>query len=76
MNQSLKLEVIATSKYGIVVECNDIEVADQFDDFLTTNFRGEFTLKFEASKVSFFMGRGAPIEKIRQLCKIFLEPRT
>jgi hypothetical protein len=76
MSAMEKFIISEDSKFGIVLQCHDIEMSDHFHDFLTDNFDGKISFKFDVDHVSFFFGKEVSISDIWSLCKKFENGNT
>ena len=73
MSNVEKFKVISDEKFGVILQCSDVELADQFDDFLIENFDHEVSFKFEEGCVSFFFGKELSVPYITDLYKKFVK---
>jgi hypothetical protein len=71
MTQSVKYEITETSDQGMILQCYDSEVADQFDDFLIEILDEEVHLAFSENKVTFYFGTKFSISEIDSLFETF-----
>ncbi len=56
MNNSISnVKIIEDPEYGVILVCQNLELADQFEDFLTEKDSILFHIKFEPNQVSFFL---------------------
>ncbi|CDI04538.1 hypothetical protein BN873_990009 [Candidatus Competibacter denitrificans Run_A_D11] len=67
-----EVEIAETIEYGGVLIFNDIEIADQFEDFLSEQCFVFFNIKIDKNKVSFYFGRASCLPKIREIYNEFL----
>jgi hypothetical protein len=59
-------------QYGVVVQCFDVEVADQFEDFLSERNYVLFHVKFEGPAVMFYFGQASSREKLEAIIERFV----
>ncbi|EOQ74139.1 hypothetical protein [Acinetobacter lactucae] len=71
-NQLSNVQIIEDAEYGVILICRDLELADQFEDFLTEKHSVLFHMKFEANQVSFFFGKTNTTSKVKELCNQFM----
>lgn len=68
-----KVEITETHEHGVVFKCFDVELADQFEDFLSEHCFVLFNLKIEGNETVFYFGQAASTLKIRSLYEKFLD---
>ncbi len=66
-----RFTISETADHGGVLRINDVELADQFDDFLNEELYVLTELKLEVDCVYFYFGQASCIEKIRSLVEKF-----
>lgn len=66
-----KLNISESKEYGVILEIFDIELADQFDDFLNGNCYVFSELKFKSDYVTFYFGQASCIEAVNNLLERF-----
>jgi hypothetical protein len=64
-------EISENNDYGVIIVVNDVEIADEFDDFLNEDCYVFSEVKFEADKVIFYFGQAGSTEKARVLVEKF-----
>lgn len=67
------INIIETPEYGTVFKCSDVELADQFEDFLTECCFVFFNVKFESDVVSILFGQAANPINVRALFERFVK---
>jgi hypothetical protein len=67
MSDFERARVFDHGETGLVLQCYDTEIADQFDDFLIDNLDQEIPIRFEEGHVSFFFGREFSVTEITAL---------
>ena len=66
-------ELLESKKYGAVLRVDDVEVANEFEDFLTEKHYVFFDVGFEDNNSElFYFGQAACVEKIDGLLEEFL----
>ena len=73
MSVDCDVEITDTLEYGGVLKCFNIEIADQFEDFLTENCFVLFNIKLDREEVTFYFGQASSTSKIRELYGRFME---
>jgi len=73
MSTSSNVEILETTEYGTVLKCQDTEVADRFEDFLTEHCFVFFKTKMEPDEISFFFGQASSESKVRSLFESFIK---
>lgn len=73
MSADCEVEITDTLEYGGVLKCHDIELADQFEDFLTESCFVLFNTKLDRDEVTFYFGQASSTSKIRELYERFRE---
>jgi hypothetical protein len=76
MSNVVNFQVIGDAETGIVLQCNDVERADQFDDFLAENLDQEIFFKFCDTYVLFYFGKQISVFDITALYKKFEQITT
>lgn len=76
MSKVVTIDVSDSPEYGAILKCPDVEIADQFDDFLTESCFVFFQTKFEQDEVSFFFGQSSSVQKVRDLYERFVATTT
>jgi hypothetical protein len=76
MSGTDNVRIFHDDESGIVFECYDTEMSDQFDDFLVQNVDQEIYLRFEGGRILFIFGRSSSIEEVCDLYRRFAEVRT
>ena len=64
-------EIVESEEYGAFLKVDDVEIADEFDDFLTEECYVLFEQKFESDHVVVHFGQAGSVEKIRLLVERF-----
>ena len=67
-----RFEISETKEHGCVLRINDVELADEFDDFINEDCYVFTELKFETACVYFYFGQAGCKEKVRDLVERFL----
>ncbi|MDH2504602.1 hypothetical protein QDR22_02590 [Acinetobacter baumannii] len=76
MNNSISnVKIIEDPEYGVILVCQDLELADQFEDFLTEKDSMLFHIKFEPNQVSFFFCKTNTTSKVKELFNQFMLSR-
>jgi len=65
-------KIYETKKYGVVLRVDDMEVADEFEDFLTEKHYVLFEVGFEEKSELFYFGQSSCVEKVKELVEKFL----
>jgi len=71
-NPISNVQIIEDPEYGVILVCQDLELADQFEDFLTEKHSVLFHIKFEPNQVSFFFDKTNTISKVKELFNKFI----
>ncbi|WP_459659955.1 hypothetical protein ACL9Z5_002331 [Acinetobacter calcoaceticus] len=66
-NPISNVQIIEDAEYGVILVCQNLELADQFEDFLTEKHSVLFHIKFEPNQVSFFFGKTNTTSKVKEL---------
>jgi hypothetical protein len=66
-----KFELTDSSEFGVVLKFFDVEMADQFDDFLTEKCYVHYSTKFDRDSREFYFGQAGSREKILTLIERF-----
>ena len=67
----MRFEVSENEKYGAVLKISDVELADEFEDFLTESCYVAFDVKLEFDCEYFYFGQASCIEKVRDFLERF-----
>jgi len=67
-----RFEITETKEYGVVLRIKDVDLADEFDDFINEEYYVFTELKFETACVYFYFGQAGCKEKVRDLVENFL----
>jgi len=67
----MRFEASENEKYGAVLKISDVELADEFDDFLNESCYVFSDIRLESDCVYFYFGQAGCIEKIRDLLERF-----
>lgn len=59
-------------EYGVILVCRNLELADQFEDFLTEKHSVLFHIKLEPNQVSFFFGKTNTTSEVKELFNQFM----
>ncbi|MFT5534288.1 MAG: hypothetical protein ACI802_002534 [Candidatus Paceibacteria bacterium] len=59
MNKNIDVEIIETAEFGTILKCHDLEVSDEFEDFLTEQCFVPFKVALQAEETSFFLDKQA-----------------
>ena len=62
-------------EFGAYVICSDIEVADEFDDFMSESEYVLFNIKVEATSMIFYFGRASSPHRVKMLIDRFSKTR-
>lgn len=68
----IRFEISETREHGGILRINDVDLADEFDDFISENCYVFTELKFEIECVYFYFGQASSAEKIKSLVEIFV----
>lgn len=71
-NPISNVKIIEDPEYGVILVCQDFELADQFEDFLTEKHSVLFHIKFEPHQVSFFFGKTNNTSVVKKLFNQFM----
>ncbi|OCZ68915.1 hypothetical protein [Acinetobacter pittii] len=71
-NPISNVQIIEDSEYDVILVCQDLELADQFEDFLTEKHSVLFHIKFEPNQVSFFFGKTKNTSEVKDLFNQFM----
>ncbi|MDC5329058.1 hypothetical protein OHW61_04685 [Acinetobacter baumannii] len=74
-NPISNVKIIEDPEYGVILVCQDLELADQFEDFLTEKDSMLFHIKFEPNQVLFFFGKTNTTSKVKELFNQFMLSR-
>ncbi|MFL1486487.1 hypothetical protein ACJOX4_00900 [Acinetobacter baumannii] len=74
-NPISNVKIIEDPEYGVILVCQDLELADQFEDFLTEKDSMLFHIKFEPNQVSFFFSKTNTTSKVKELFNQFMLSR-
>ena len=74
-NPIANVQIIEDPEYGVILVCQDLELADQFEDFLTEKHSVLFHIKLEPNQVSFFFGKTNTTSKVKKLFNQFMLSR-
>jgi len=75
MNTHIDVEITETAEFGTVLKCHDLEVSDEFEDFLTEQCFVPFKVALQAEETSFFFGQASTPEKIHEVYERFSRQR-
>jgi len=64
-------QISETKEHGVILRISDIEVADEFDDFLNEDGYVLSDLKFETDYVDFYFGQVSSVTKVREMVERF-----
>ena len=64
-------DISDSKEYGVILKINDIELADDFDDFLSEDCYVFSQMKLETDCVYFYFGQASNVEKVKHLVKKF-----
>ena len=76
MNANVEMEIKETPEYGTELRCYDVNIADEFDDFLTEHCFVFFSIKLDNGTVSFLFGQASAPSKVRDLYERFKSNRN
>lgn len=68
------VEIIEIPEYGTVLKYSRVELADQFEDFLTESCFVFFNVKLESNVTSFFFGQASNPINVLELYNRFIQP--
>lgn len=71
-NPISNVQIMEDPEYGVILVCQDLELADQFEDFLTEKHSVLFHIKFEPNQVSFFFDKRNTTSKVKELFNQFI----
>lgn len=60
------------SEEGVVLECSDVELADEFDDYISIDRYVLYNLKLDDKTTFFYFGQASCIEKVKTILQDFL----
>ena len=66
------VQIMEDPEYGVILVCQDLELADQFEDFLTEKHSVLFHIKLETNQVSFFFGKTNTASEVKELFNQFM----
>jgi len=67
----MRFEVSENEEHGAVLKINDVELADEFDDFLNESCFVFSSIKHESDCVYFYFGQAGWVKKVRELLEQF-----
>jgi len=71
-NPISNVQIIEDPEYGVILVCQDLELADQLEDFITEKHSVLFHIKFEPNRVAFFFGKTNTTSKVKELFNQFM----
>lgn len=71
-----RFEITESIEHGVILSIHDIELADEFDDFVNEECYVFSDIKFESNNVHFYFGQASSIEKVGLLVKSFVQKTT
>lgn len=72
MSEYSNVEITETEDFGVILHCNDVELADGLEDFLTERCFVLFNIRPQGDAISFYFGQASSQDKVRQLYERFL----
>ena len=60
------VQIMEDPEYGVILVCRNLELADQFEDFLTEKHSVLFHIKLETNQVSFFFGKTNTASEVKE----------
>jgi len=66
------VDILESSEYGAILKCRDLELADEFEDFLSETCFVLFQTKFDAGEVLFYFGQASSAVRVRELYERFI----
>lgn len=66
------VQIMEDPEYGVILVCRNLELADQFEDFLTGKHSVLFHIKLETNQVSFFFGKTNTTSEVKELFNQFM----
>lgn len=66
-----EFQIIETNENGMILKVTDLELADQFDDFLSEKCYIFYTQKFSTNFVEFFFGQLGSTSKLTDFIEKF-----
>ncbi len=66
-----QFQISESKEHGITLRIDDIEIADEFDDFLNENCYVLTQMKLASDYVDFYFGQASCIEKVTELVQRF-----
>ena len=66
------VQIMEDPEYGVILVCRNLELADQFEDFLTEKHSVLFHIKLETNQVSFFFGKTNTASEVNELFNLFM----
>lgn len=76
MSYSKMFKIIEDSEIGVVLNCFDAEISDQFDDFLIENLDQDVHFKFQDGCTQFLFGKAFSASDVLDLCYKFEKNAT
>lgn len=76
MSADSKIKLSDTCEHGVMLTCFDLELADQFEDFLTEDCFVFFNTKQGVQEVAFFFGQASSEQKVSALYERFQKSRN
>ncbi|URM39756.1 hypothetical protein [Acinetobacter sp. AS23] len=71
-NPISNVQIMEDPEYGVILVCPNLELADQFEDFLTEKHSVLFHIKLEPNQVSFFFDKTNTTSKVKELFNNFI----
>lgn len=59
--------IYETCDYGVILQCNDVDMADQIEDFFTEQCFVLFKIKIEPERIQFLFGQASSLKKVTEL---------
>lgn len=59
------VQIMEDPEYGVILVCRNLELADQFEDFLTEKHSVLFHIKLETNQVSFFLVKQTLLQRLK-----------
>ncbi|NQY19682.1 hypothetical protein [Alteromonas sp.] len=66
------IETKYEEEFGVVAYCEDSDLADKFDDFLTESLYVFYEMKFLENKTEYYFGKASCQEAVNKIIDSFL----
>lgn len=65
------IDVTTEPSFGVIISVNELNLADEFNDFLIEERSMDILFKVDRSTVRFYLGVNVSVEQARSLCEKF-----